>query len=181
MIRNFGATGIVNQTQGIDLGLGGGSNIKSIQRGEVTQVGSSTDVTISAVDLTKAVLYITTRANAITYAPDSAAVKGKITTATNLNFSTYSATPHVVISWVVVEYENVKSLQKGDVVGIGPTVNISAVDITKSLIIHSARVNYATNDSTAMITSSKFNSATQISLQNVNFSCDYHWQVIEFN
>ncbi|MBC3901686.1 hypothetical protein GH811_19025 [Acetobacterium malicum] len=59
MIRKFGgAAGVESQPQGIDIGVGGGSNIKSIQRG-VTQIhysASSVEVTINSVDKTKSII-----------------------------------------------------------------------------------------------------------------------------
>lgn len=142
MIRNFGAKGIVQQPQGIDLGLGGGSIIKSIQRGS-TSLGSSTNqtVNINAVDLSKAAVYISTRAPQNGYF-NTISVEADFLSSTQLRLRRNygEASLGAIVYWTVIEFEKVKSLQTGRVTYGGLTlsdVTISQINTTKSLLFFS--------------------------------------------
>jgi len=93
----------------------GGGGVNSIQRGSVTvSNGSSANVTISAVDLSKSFLIFSTRTGVWAVLDGwayNADVGGKLTSTTNIQFlSTSSVTGFVssygsaTVYWEVVEY-----------------------------------------------------------------------------
>lgn len=126
------------------IGLGGGSNIKSIQHGFVADlIGSGTDITydvpISEVDVSKAIVLVSVAG--INQYQESQNVSGVITSSTNLRLRFQARTRN--ISYTVIEFENVKSLQKGTAnIGSNPSIvtpTISSIDPAKSILIFSTR------------------------------------------
>jgi len=160
--------------------VSGGSNIKSIQRGFTALDGSTTSktVTILAVDTTKAIIkvYYYNAGAAAVYT----AIQAIISSATSfslirgdINGSTCS------IYWEVIEFNNVKSLQKGTYGGFG-TISITSVNLSKSFIIASW---YANAYATSLFQGYGLTAANQITIaQSGTDGAIYHaWQVIEFN
>lgn len=158
--------------------------IKSIQRGIVnfTANAYTMDIPISPVDLNVAVVRIVPyirwpSTNATIYH-----VKAKLIDNTTLRLErqNYTSSDHF-ITYNIIEFNGVKSLQKGDftLASTTDTVTISAVDISKSLVFNS----YKSSNSTlgnSWVSADLDNSTT------IRFNCtsgsvmDNHWQVIEF-
>lgn len=164
------------------------SNIKSIQRGSVITAAASTSVTISAVDLTKAVIRISYWASGSCGAYlKNILVNATFTNATTINFATYAFQSAVNIEWEVIEFNNVKSIQRGTVSSTTTTttVNVSSVNTSKSFCIFSERLN--TNDSytTQSAASCKLVSSTSLQFSINNYYSanymEYTWTLIEFN
>jgi len=160
---------------------GGGNNIKSIQRGRLELTSTSQNINISAVDTSKAVIYVNYQSG---ISNGTAAVRGKIVDSTTINLSKFG-TDKAYVSWVVVEFDNVKSLQKGDYTlstGIA-TIPISTVDLNKSLLVCSWQSDNSDNASYSVLMEYGFQDASNIYL---NIATDalknryVHWQVIEF-
>ena len=156
---------------------GGGSNVKRIQRGENTLTLTTTDIAISAVDLTKSVVMVSLFSPSTS--PANSLVGAEITSPTNLrlNLNTAGASPKV--SWQVIEYNNVKSKQSGTTAIPSTNTNqsISAVNLSKSILIVSFR-------STSTATSGHNNNAELTTSTNINFEINDatptgYWQVIE--
>jgi len=169
---------------------GGGSNIKSVQRGKSTLAFGvvALNVVISTVDINKSIVKIyrkPTSSTAISAA--GAMVKAKITTSVNLELSRIDDIYNgydVDVYWEVVEFNNVKSLQKGDYVLTNPTtlenIAINAINMSKSIIFASWTT---ISTSTAMIPVldiAYINTSTQVSVMSSGFTGTIHWQVIEF-
>ena len=122
-------------------GGGGGSNIKSIQRGTTTLSAVTTNVAITAVDLTKAIVKISY------YSPDganthaNANMTAEITTTTNLAFvlNTYNSSYPPVVTWEIIEFIQVKSLQHGIYTNntTPMIITITAVNVAKSILFTS--------------------------------------------
>lgn len=188
MIRNFGATGITNQAQGIDLGLGGGSNIKSIQRGSTNVVGSSVNVTISAIDITKAIARVQfsgTGGNSNGYEQN---VTIKIVNSTTIQITpSVSSSVTKTVHWEVIELNNVKSLQQGmasvSTTAVSTTVSISSVDLSKSMIFYSFSTDAGAAGSQTMVLDVSFTNSTTITISYGGYGAPGRvaWQVIEFN
>lgn len=198
MIRNFGAVkGIDLQSKGIDLGFGGGgAAIKSVQRGGNAMSSSLTtmDVTISAVDLTKAYVLIEIVSDSNVYVPSQYMVSAKFTANNKLTFTrTGTSGGPVSFYWTVVEFESGVSVQRGSGSWVGyvgspqnsNTINISSIAPSKSFVV----LNYRTN------TTSHEKHFTNLLVQNLNAtnfaiyspyayndnpSLVYEWQVVTF-
>jgi hypothetical protein len=123
----------------------GGSSIKSIQSGTATIGAATTNVTIANVDTGKAIVIFTAVANSGSTSIDQADEfypSGAITTATNLQFIVNTYVQNITVEWQVIEFENVKSLQKGSaaITGVGVisvNVALSAVAIAKCIVLTS--------------------------------------------
>lgn len=165
----------------------GGATIKSLQSGIVTFASQQfIDVTVSYVDLTKAIVKMNIRPiggdDDSRYNPTSV----KILNATTLRFERRlgSASAKSEISWELIEFNGVKSIQSGSVAA-GATTNqtISSVDTSKSVIFVSFRqldANLVTTflySKTAILTS-----ATNLQLKgsDTGYQSTVEWQVLEF-
>jgi hypothetical protein len=91
---------------------GGGGGIKSVQRGTVTTDfnNTSTNVTISAVDLSKSFLVFSSATGSDADNNYRSNLRGRLTTTTNINFYRYavntnSSLSYCFIAWEVIEYE----------------------------------------------------------------------------
>lgn len=168
---------------------GGGVTIKTLQRG-TTVIGVNQDivnVTITSVDATKAIIRFGFYTN--TNVASKAFVTGVFSNNTTLlfarNVSDASAT--VTIYWEVIEFGNVKSVQKGStssaVSSSGTNVTISEVNTSNSLIFYSFTA--ASNDTSGKtVEAARFVNSTTISLlgQPSGSGTNYfNYQVIEFN
>lgn len=128
-------------------GIGG--NIKSIQRGEVAYSSLadsvSKSITISAVDLSCAIIIVEQDYYPVSYedAVNIVKFRGSISNATTILLERYygqnlSYSSTGKIYWTVIEFENVKSLQKGSVQIKGAyTSTITAVDMDKAIVFYS--------------------------------------------
>lgn len=166
----------------------GGSNIKSTQRGVASYTGRTIlDITISSVDLTKSIVKVSQ-----IHGFDTAAkvmIKAELTSPTNLQLTTVTAdggASTITIDWEVIEFNNVKSLQRGSVSSSTTSetvVTISAIDPNKSIIFFSYKHTNAvsTDVSQTFLSAGRIINSTSIGLWNKKAGADFHWQVIEFN
>lgn len=163
---------------------GGGNLIKSIQRGTLTFPSATiTNVTISSVDLTKSIVLVTSIGDSVN--PAVGCVKGKLTSATNLALSK-ATTLTANVSWQVIEFYNVKSLQTGDytLITAAGTVTVSAVSPTKSLLICSWESTASTSGANYAALNYNLTNSTTITfdiINSANQGRNIHWQLIEFN
>jgi len=173
--------------QGLDKfkvsGDGGGSNIKSIQRGTFTMTATSNTITISSIDITKSVVMVTiTGATSAAY-DASSSTKGVLTNPTTLTLTRQDTTYGIVVTWVVVEFNNVKSLQTGiKYMSANTTVTISSVNVSKSLVFDSSDNNNTGVRSQIIDSRCDLINPTTLSF-TVSSGVGYNhaWQVIEFN
>lgn len=167
----------------IEHGIGvGGNNVKSVQRGN-TKIGrvSTLNIAISEVDLTKAIVKISPMA--YSGPAEYSNVRATLTSSTNLELNIYNAVGSDVgesqLSWEVIEFNNVKSLQKGlkSVTGLNNPQAISEVDPIKSILFYS----YSTSRMQTTNVNGYLNSSTQLMFSA--WGAEAHsvaWQVIEF-
>lgn len=165
--------------------VGGGSNVKSIQRGFVaTSNQSSINITIDVIDETKSIVRIFFKPSAANNT-EYDLFMAKITSSTNINLSRKTAYAVAYdVYWEVVEFKNAKSKQSGDLSvngGYGFVAqSISSVDQQKSMIFVSAKAVNASANIRSALDVVKFDSSTQISVMQANQNRMVHWQVIEF-
>ena len=167
-------------------GFGGGGGIKSIQHGLLSMAGTSANVTITEVDTTKAIIIISSFNNE--GMPDAAAryvVRASITSSTNINFVVQTASVYTQIAWTVVEFNNVKLLQKGTFTqagGVGITKSISQVNVNKSLLFYSFTTESTATNITQILSRAYIEDSTTLSFSfptGSNVTCN--WQLVEFN
>lgn len=166
-----------------------GNNIKSMQSGRVTLgVGVTTlAVPIAAVDLSRAVV-IVTMYNNTGASPDQNLVRAQLTSSNNVQLDRGGSGNSVTVNWQVVEFNNVKSLQRGNV-GFTNSLGIaiiSPVNYAKTMYFWSYY--NTTTTQTALgnnigIDTSNVTSNNQISFLPIDGSGSkvVYWQVIEFN
>lgn len=163
---------------------GSRSAIKSIQRGTASFVDGATSATVSVtgVDLTKAVLLVTYNNSS----SDNAAmfINGVITNSTTLTFTRDTGSRANYFSWQLIEFNNVKSLQSGIFtlgVATSGTVTISTVTTSKAIVF----ISFTGTSSNIYydVVSAELTNATTITFKKggAGGSNEIAWQVIEFN
>lgn len=117
-------------------GSGGGA-IKSIQRGSLTfsSVDMYRDITINPVDFNKSVAIVTCRPGNHMTAPKGM-VNPQLLSGTLLRILKGDNGETLDVSWTVIEFDNVKSLQRGnaDVTPTNNNITINPVDLDKVLL-----------------------------------------------
>jgi hypothetical protein len=162
----------------------GGSNIKSKQSGKVLMNGGTKTVTISAVDLTKAIVRIT-------YAPSSQSnpsanavtVSGELTNATTITFTLNQTINNITVLWEVIEFNNVKSLQSGNWNNslASSTLTVSSVNPSKSMLFYSDWTSVVA-DFYSMFMNIEITSATLLTCTRIDATTfNIKWFLVEFN
>ena len=167
---------------------GGGSNIKSIQRGttSIAAYTSNTDITIQTVDTSKAIVKAYFVFGATTTVRDTI-VACKFINSTTIRFERASnGTPLIqYIAYEVIEFNNVKSKQIGEtLVDAKPKiVSISSINTAKSIVIASWKADAAANSIDLTHAAAHILDSTQFELtfsRGTSIATVY-WQIIEFN
>ena len=166
----------------------GGAAVKSVQRGTGSIPGTNTSVTIpiTAVDLTKSIVLVNYYVNDT---PARALVKATFVDDSHLLFEVAGGTGSITIfNWQVIEFESVKSLQKGTILLSGAgivtsTQTITPVDLSKAVIFISYTGNGTSTSGRNYFIRYRLYSQNTIefivytdSEQTFNIS----WQVVEF-
>ena len=161
-----------------------GSNIKSIQRGSATMNALTVNVAISAVDITKSIVKIYMRNTAVS-GTGYLTANAEITTSTNLRLAVVAIIVGTeVVDWEIIEFNNVKSLQKGTKVvsTTSEIVTITGVEPTKSVLFISWDAPMSSNMHN-LSASGELTNSTTITLFQASSGVvrTIKWQVIEFN
>lgn len=160
---------------------GGGSNIKSIQRGTTLLNATTTNVSISAVDLTKSVVILSVESGGS--GASFILAKGVLTTSTNLELD-IDASGYCTVYWQVIEFINIKSLQSGNKITAlaSDSITISPVNLTRSVVFHSYKTSEVDTSLTFGHVGLALTTATNISvIQYGAKNKDIQWYVVEFN
>lgn len=168
---------------------GVGGSIKSIQHGIFDGYNLNSEVNINEVDPNKSIVVFTSKI-ATNLGLQATSIIGKITSATTLgfyaNFRTSYQDNHQ-IDWSVIEFQSVKSIQKGEVQAsstrIDTDINISPVNINKTLIFFSTTSTEASNSANKFLVTSRFLSSSSVRLIKgvVDSTAIYYYQIVEFN
>lgn len=187
---------VVGKTIGTENGVVSGSfsNIKSIQRGSViTPTSNTVSITLpQSIDTAKSIIRIQFIVNR-GYISSSAQyyfARASIVDANTIKISTSANLTAKMgrFEWEVIEFDNVKSLQKGSLTastnGTEIPVSTSQINIAKSLLFYS--YTYDTYTSSGDIQYSYLQgyiySPNQINfLSNISEPKTVEWQLIEFN
>jgi len=167
--------------------VGTASNIKSIQRGSVVLSAVSTNITISGVDLTKAVIRMTSSPTSYSGYFKNILANATFVNATTINFSVPIYLSSINITWEVIEFNNVKSIQNGiSSSGLSTTtVTVANVNPLKSTCFFSQRSNSSDSAGGATLASCTLTNATTLTFNaNNNYTAnamEYTWTLIEFN
>lgn len=167
----------------------GGKTIKSIQRGTAT-IASGTSITyvnISPVNIAKSIIKISFQIDTATGDSNEGQIQGKLNTTNQIKLSRYfdPANATGTISWVVIEFDNVKSVQSGfkfTNTSSENTVIVSAVNVNKSMLFKSytsqvGSVSYPVSNAYDRI----INSTTIGFKVQSTQSIAYEWYLVEFN
>lgn len=165
----------------------GGSNIKSIQRGTATlNAVSSLNVSISSVNSQNSIVRITEYYDLSSFGADDIGVTADLTTDTNIFLSRVSSTGILVVKWEVIEFNNVKSKQKGTFVAGAATVetvSISSVNRFKSLLFTSVLSDQTDNNFGRLHFGQEITNDTTLTFYRYLLTAgarNINWQVIEF-
>lgn len=162
--------------------------IKSMQSGDAsiaTNVGG-TNITIETVNLSKAIVLITESNSTSTGNPQYVKVRAKFTSPTNINLVREGTSSSISceISWKVIEFNNVKSLQYGDysltVANSERPVTISSVNTNKSMLFFSFSSSLTSNDTIAMMCKGKILDSTTINFKSGSATIVISWFLVEF-
>lgn len=187
MIRNFGATGLTIQPQGLDLGLGG-SNIKSIQRGTFlwgTQLTNT--IAINAIIANNSIIIVGSGTTAAAGADSTVtSTSGTIIDNSSIKLDRFVATAlsTLTVSWCVIEFNNVKSKQSGSQTYTGWTettgITIATINPLKSLVFYSFYSKESGTNIGSLSLHAYIDSPTHVQIYPYGAK-NLTWQVIEFN
>lgn len=162
------------------------SNIKSVQNGVFLLSGNTADITINSVDATKSIVLISVAGTSNNIDNQGFFVSAKLTNNTTINLTRLNGQQNLKVAWTVVEFKNIKSLQKGDV-STGDntptkTVTVNAINPSKAILFF----NYSSTDPGPSMYQEALNgtidSSTSItfSQHSTAKSKNVHWQLVEF-
>jgi len=160
-----------------------GSNMKPIQRvsSTFTHLGPTTlNLTIPAVNMTKTIVTVSRQSYAY---GERSCIKAKLTSPTNIEVSRVSnenANPFVIS---VLEFINVKSLQRADYTlsVTGPVeIAVSPIDPSKSILFISHSHTSGLNSDESEVIQADILTASTIGLHIQLAIANVHWQLIEF-
>lgn len=167
---------------------GGGSNIKSIQRGLYDMV-SATQVTINIfpIDTNASIVRITFNGTGKVIFLSRVLMSCKILNSTQIELkrdssNIYSAQP---IYWEVIEFNNVKSIQNGSVAMDVNSKNIAinTVELSKSMMFYNIWSTSLNSDSENTRLGGYLLNNTVIKFEGYapqSYGISVNWQVIEF-
>lgn len=170
-------------------GLNGGMpNVKSLQRGtgSMTYANTVNTVAINPVDLSKAIVLISyTSSSSYAGYYGQHHIRAELTNTNTITLTKGNTNSDPSFSWVVIEFNNVKTLQRGTTIfnATAGTQSITAVDLSKALLFSSfSNVN---NGGGVMWTPKAWLSSNNGVTFDPGFapygSMTHAWQVIEFN
>lgn len=166
----------------------GGSNIKSNQSGVATMTTVSIDIPINTVDLSESIV-IVNFTESLNNTLSCLSIKGEITAANNLNLSRKNADAGLTVYWQVIEFNNVKSLQKGTYVlpfntgSLDNLVSVNKYNISKSIVVISYTVDSTTGVAWGMgaYVSKYSENQLNIARNHIIAGLTVHWQLVEFS
>lgn len=167
----------------------GGSNIRSRQSGTVTYTTQNNTVTILPVDLTKAIVRISYTLSAVASSADYF-LMARFTSNSQISIDCDSGTSATkVVTWEVIEFNNVKSLQSGQATNsstagvVSTTAVVSPVNTGKCLLFYSMRTTSATTGLVAGVTRGEVTNSTTLTFslfQNAVGVATIQYYLVEF-
>lgn len=170
--------------------FGGGVNIKSIQQG-ITNIdsGSSATITISPVDLSKAIIIVYPSVSSAAYSPNFLQFKADFISEKQFTLTRgVSSSGSTYVRYAVVEFSGAKSIQKGSFTLVessaSGTVTISPVKPNKSMIYYSFSSDHPNSSNglpPGLLSGVVFNS-TQIVFEHAAYlgSKNISWFLVEY-
>lgn len=169
-------------------GIAGSPPYKSIQQGTYALAAASGTVTISSVDLTKAVVIIASKNYAGTNMFKTAAhCTAALTNSTTITFARGYNDGTLTVTWYVIEFNNVKSIQRGTVTPTAATSTtaVTTVTIAKSILfVTDSNVSIGGQGSEVRGATAEGYLSTSSQITFVCAGSSYvtiAWQLLEFN
>ena len=168
-------------------GSGGGGAVSRVQTGVTSFANSNAfkQITISQVDLTKSIVRMSYTSDPVPL--DHSMVAINFLNDTTIDIRRNGASDDVnPINWEVIEYEGVKSLQRGQETysGTSHAITISAVDPAKSILVCTFRDDNSTSTEISRFSRAyRLSNATTIQINSLGSATSsiVEYQVIEFN
>lgn len=168
-------------------GAMGGVRIKSIQTGAITISGTNltATATVTEVDTTKAVLI----SNGCRMASDNGSTSAHIVltnkTTITATRASYGSSSNTIVSYTLVEFEGVKSIQAGTIAMASPnafaTATVTEVNTDKSLLFNNG-FTASNSDFTVMPTMTLTDAVTITASKGfTNFTTTVAYMLVEFN
>ena len=179
--------GLLSQSRILNSSIfgGGASVIRNIQRGEVEVTALTHNVTISATSTSDYVARVSLKRTTSTNGAKAHMVRAHLTTSTNLRLTREDDDGSVFVSWEVIEFQSVKSVQSGlTTVAASEVTNvtINSVNMAKSLVFVSySHSNLTTaGENRAMTLKHRLTSSTNLELDIDLNTASPQWFVVEF-
>ncbi|HEY7647760.1 MAG TPA: hypothetical protein VID04_02050 [Methylomirabilota bacterium] len=111
--------------------------INAVQSGTATLVGTSLDVAITPVALSRSILFFNVREDI--FDSGAASVRGQLTSSANIQFNRAAAAGSVTIKWYVAEFVSGVTVQRGSTLLTTSPINvpIKSVDLGKTFVLSS--------------------------------------------
>ena len=165
-------------------GIAGGAIIKTVQRGLITEMPStSLEITIPDVDIDKSVLLVTNFRGGNAYWNQ---ILGELTASNKITLSRYdaTATTGLQLGWQLLEFSNIKSIQKGKDVMSSPDygfdITISPVDMQKSIVFLSSKNDSTSTNASYGVRYELTGATTLRRTNNITGNVTAVWYVVEF-
>lgn len=166
------------------LGGGGGSNIKSIQRGSMSLSTGYFNLGISPIDLDSTIVLINNHAPFSSYTNQQLIFRAYLLDDSHLVFNKTNSSPNSIpVNYQIVEFTNVKSLQRGEATiyeGAESIIDIAQIDQSKSLLFYSFMSNDTGSGNRGALMGGRIKNNTQLAFNYGTSSANVSWQLIEF-
>lgn len=182
---DFVETGTPYETRGADATTED-PIVDNIQSGykSITSVTFTDTVTITSVDLTRAVLLVSIESS--NASPRYASITASLTNSTTITFQRYGATGIINVEWQVVEFSQGVSVQQGIYNNSQAGTNdvaISGVDLLRTIALATVRSSGTSYYSDYDIAAAILNASDNIDLysQALDYGRNTAYQVVEFD
>lgn len=173
--------------------FGGSEGIQSLQTGVfgISKGSTNVNISINEVDPNKAVVFLLSSriGSGAHNTPRDALLAIDLTSPTNINVSRAGNGESCQFVWCVIEFANIKSLQRGVVNAPFNAsnlflVNINTVNVSKSIVVFSYKSLSTANSIGEVMMVGRVLDSTTIRFEvplDVLSTKEIHWQVVEFN
>lgn len=180
-IVGYGGITPISTVGGVNITVPPTPQVDYIQAGSFSSASTSVDITINSVDTTKTIIRAYSREPYLSSYPSVNSWLPTVVNSTTVNFLRNSTPSNYYCHYEVIQFTNVKSLQKGIInYTTNPMyVNISSVNTSKSLVIIGG---FRHSDNYQSPVVAWFSSSTQLTFSGKFSAARYDaWNVIEFN
>jgi len=171
-VNIFGVAGAVEQ----------GAVVNSIQSGNKSLAGETTDQSINQIDISKSILFCT--CTSVEKKGYDANIRADILNSTTLRFSAWD-TANGEAQWFIVEFSSGVSVQHENttITSSSKNITIDQVDLNNSVIIPRGAATESYEHIDEMLVSYRFSDSTTVVVEkgDDSYDCAVGFQVVEFD